>query len=622
MSQQPISRPRAPLLIAKRHQNSENIANAPQPVTYVKDAISAVLPSRGRSTMTTTAAAPASRKRVLGEKTNTADKENSSSSNAPKPAFGKFRLARPNPLSTASAPIRRDGVANAPAPVKRDTVPDGFVQWQPSVAAPAPSMKEPVFAAHAPAKKEPVFAAPAPVKKEPVFAAPAPVKKEPVFAGLAPVKREPSAATSAHARPQSRRILQEVNQLDQNVSVKQENKHGFIKQEIKQEYIKQEIKQEPFQHEIKQEHILRDIKQEQVHHDIKQEIKQEIKREIKREIKSEIKTESTGTRPLSKRALPPIMTGPRWTDEREELALHAREHEEEENKRRKTEELLWEDLDAEDMLDPLMVSEYVVEIFSYMQDLEIETMPDPNYMKMQKDLAWKMRGVLVDWLAEVHNKFKLLPETLFLSVNLIDRFLSCRTVNLVKLQLVGVTALFIASKYEEVMAPSVQNFIYMSDGGFTDQEILEAERYMLTALNFKLCYPSPMNFLRRISKADNYDIHSRTVAKYLMEIPLLDHNFLECAPSMISGAALCLARRMMGQSEWDANLTHYSGYSFDDLIPCMQRMVFYLRKPVKVESFIFRKYSTKRFMKASIFVREWIHSTRDEVNMFGIPPRR
>ncbi|KAF9945579.1 G2/mitotic-specific cyclin, partial [Mortierella alpina] len=624
-----ISRPRAPLLIAKRHQNSENIVNAPQPVTYVKDAISAVLPSRGRST-TTAASAPASRKRVLGEKTNTADKENAGSSNAPKPAFSKFRLARPNPLSAASAPTRRDGVANAPAPVKRDTVPDGFIQWQPSAAAPAPAMKEPVFAAPAPAKKEPVFAAPAPVKKEPVFAALAPVKKEPAFAALAPVKkepifagpalikREPSATASAHAQPQSRRILQEVNQLDQNVSVKQENKHGFIKQEIKQEYIKQEIKQEHIQHEIKQEHILRDIKQEQLHHDIKQ----EIKREIKREIKSEIKTESTGSRPLPKRALPPIIVGPGWTDERDELARYARWHEEEENKRRKTEELLWEDLDAEDMLDPLMVSEYVVEIFSYMQDLEIETMPDPNYMKMQKDLAWKMRGVLVDWLAEVHNKFKLLPETLFLSVNLIDRFLSCRTVNLVKLQLVGVTALFIASKYEEVMAPSVQNFIYMSDGGFTDQEILEAERYMLTALNFKLCYPSPMNFLRRISKADNYDIHSRTVAKYLMEIPLLDHNFLECVPSMISGAALCLARRMMGQSEWDANLTHYSGYSFHDLVPCMQRMVFYLRKPVKVESFIFRKYSTKRFMKASIFVREWIHSTRNEMNMFGIAPRR
>ncbi|KAF9927778.1 G2/mitotic-specific cyclin [Mortierella alpina] len=611
MSQQPISRPRAPLLIAKRHQNSENITNAPQTVTYVKDAISAVVPSRGKSTATS---APPSRKRVLGEKTNTADKENASSSNASKPALSKFRLARP-PVSTASAPIRRDGVANAPAPAKRETVADGFIQWEPSAAAPAPApasapvKKDLVFAAPAPVKKDPVFAAPAPVKKEPVLAALAPVKKEATFAPPAPVKKESLATAPAHAQPQSRRILQDVSQLNQNVPVKQEVKHGFIKQENKQDYIKEEIKQEHIKHDIKQGHILH-------------EIKQEIKREIKREMKLEANTESTGTRSLSKRALPSIMTDPRWRAQKEELEHLARLHEREENKRRKTDELVWEDLDAEDQTDPLMVSEYVVEIFSYMQDLEIETMPDPHYMKMQKDLAWKMRGVLVDWLAEVHNKFKLLPETLFLSVNLIDRFLSCRTVNLIKLQLVGVTALFIASKYEEVMAPSVQNFIYMSDGGFTDQEILGAERYMLTALDFKLCYPSPMNFLRRISKADNYDIHSRTVAKYLMEIPLLDHHFLECAPSMISGAALCLARRMMGHMEWDANLTHYSGYTLRELAPCMQRMVFYLRKPVKVETFIFRKYATKRFMKASIFVREWIHTTMDEDDMFGHLVRR
>lgn len=233
-------------------------------------------------------------------------------------------------------------------------------------------------------------------------------------------------------------------------------------------------------------------------------------------------------------------------------------------------------------------------------------MPDPLYMDTQRELAWKMRSVLVDWLAEVHNKFKLLPETLFLAVNLIDRFLSSRGVSLVKLQLVGVTALFIAAKYEEVMAPSVQNFIYMTDGGFTDKEILKAERYMLQALSFKLCYPSPMNFLRRISKADNYDIHSRTVAKYLMEVPLLDHNFLPFQPSLISAAALCLARKMMGHEDWTPNLTHYSGYTEPQLLPCMELMVEVLKKPSE-DTFIFKKYSTKRFMKASIFVREWIH---------------
>lgn len=99
-------------------------------------------------------------------------------------------------------------------------------------------------------------------------------------------------------------------------------------------------------------------------------------------------------------------------------------------------------------------------------------------MERQKDLHWKMRGILVDWLVEVHQKFRLLPETLFLAVNIIDRFLSLRVCSLPKLQLVGITALFIASKYEEVMCPSIQNFIYMADGGYTDDEILKAEQYV------------------------------------------------------------------------------------------------------------------------------------------------
>ncbi len=105
-------------------------------------------------------------------------------------------------------------------------------------------------------------------------------------------------------------------------------------------------------------------------------------------------------------------------------------------------------------------------------------MPQAHYMERQKELQWKMRGILVDWLVEVHTKFRLLPETLFLTVNIIDRFLSLRVCTLNKLQLVGITALFIASKYEEVMCPSIQNFVYMADGGYTDDEILKAEQYV------------------------------------------------------------------------------------------------------------------------------------------------
>lgn len=208
------------------------------------------------------------------------------------------------------------------------------------------------------------------------------------------------------------------------------------------------------------------------------------------------------------------------------------------------------DLDAEDFDDPLMVAEYVVEIFEYLQELEKATMPNPEYMDHQENLEWHLRGVLVDWLIEVHTRFHLLPETIFLAVNIIDRFLSARVVELDKLQLVGITAMFIASKYEEVLSPHVQNFKHVADDGFSEEEILKAERFVLAALNYDLSYPNPMNFLRRISKADNYDIQTRTLGKYLLEISLLDHRFMKYHPSHIAAASMYLARLILERGEW------------------------------------------------------------------------
>lgn len=208
------------------------------------------------------------------------------------------------------------------------------------------------------------------------------------------------------------------------------------------------------------------------------------------------------------------------------------------------------DLDSEDVDDPLMVAEYATEIFEYLHDLESKSVPNPNYMSHQDDLEWKTRGILVDWLIEVHTRFHLLPETLFLAVNIIDRFLSEKVVQLDRLQLVGITAMFIASKYEEVLSPHVENFKRIADDGFSEAEILSAERFVLSTLNYDLSYPNPMNFLRRVSKADNYDIQSRTVGKYLMEISLLDHRFMAYRPSHIAAGAMYLARLMLDRGEW------------------------------------------------------------------------
>lgn len=78
-----------------------------------------------------------------------------------------------------------------------------------------------------------------------------------------------------------------------------------------------------------------------------------------------------------------------------------------------------------------------------------------DYMDFQPELNHKMRAILVDWLIEVHRKFELMPESLYLTINILDRFLSVKTVPRRELQLVGISSMLIACKYEEIWAPEV-----------------------------------------------------------------------------------------------------------------------------------------------------------------------
>ncbi|KAJ7695488.1 cyclin-like protein [Mycena rosella] len=264
----------------------------------------------------------------------------------------------------------------------------------------------------------------------------------------------------------------------------------------------------------------------------------------------------------------------------------------------------WDDLDADDVGDPVMVSEYVVDIFNYLKQIELTTMPNPNYMASQTELAWKMRGVLNDWLIQLHVRFRLLPETLFLCVNIIDRFLSARVVSLAKLQLVGVTCMFIAAKFEEVVAPSVTQFLECADSSYTEAEILQAERYVLKTLDWNLSYPNPVHYLRRVSKADDYNLKARTLGKYLLEIGCLEWRLIAAPPSLLAAAAIWLARMALGEENWTPNLAHYSSYPESALLPTANLMLNYVLKPPRHEAF-HHKYAGKKFSKASVYMRQW-----------------
>lgn len=229
--------------------------------------------------------------------------------------------------------------------------------------------------------------------------------------------------------------------------------------------------------------------------------------------------------------------------------------------------------------------------------------PNAHYMDFQQDIQWSMRSVLVDWVIQVHHRFQLLPETLFLAVNYIDRFLSVKVVSMGKLQLVGATALFLAAKYEEVNCPSIAEIVYMVDHGYSVEEILKAERFMLSMLHFELGWPGPMSFLRRISKADDYDLETRTLAKYFLEITICDERFLECVPSFTAAGAHCLARLMLRKGEWTSGHVFYSNYTYSQIRHLLATLIDCLDDPETHHNAVFQKYTDRRFKRASLFVQ-------------------
>lgn len=261
--------------------------------------------------------------------------------------------------------------------------------------------------------------------------------------------------------------------------------------------------------------------------------------------------------------------------------------------------------DEVDEWDTTMVSEYADEIFAYMESMETQCMPNPDYISGQTEIEWSMRATLVDWLMQVHMRYHMLPETLWIAINIVDRFLSKRVVSLIKLQLVGVTAMFIAAKYEEILAPSVDEFVFMTERGYEREEILKGERIILSTLDFNISsYCSPYSWCRRISKADDYDIQTRTLSKFLMEMTLLDHRFLRAKPSLIAAIGMYSARKMLG-GDWSDPFVFYSGFTEEQLLAGHELLLERLADPAFESMYVSRKYANKKFLKASVFAREW-----------------
>ena len=165
-------------------------------------------------------------------------------------------------------------------------------------------------------------------------------------------------------------------------------------------------------------------------------------------------------------------------------------------------------------------------------------------MLKQEELSDRMRSILIDWIVDVHLKYKLLPETLFITVSMIDKYLQKTSVSRSKLQLVGVTCLLIASKYEEIYPPTLQEFVHITDNTYCKSDILDMEFHLLHSLSFDLTFPTPYRFLERFAGLLAVDESVLYYAQFLIEQSLIDINIIEYQPSQMAAAALLIAKKV------------------------------------------------------------------------------
>ncbi|XP_072979505.1 G2/mitotic-specific cyclin S13-7-like isoform X1 [Typha angustifolia] len=254
------------------------------------------------------------------------------------------------------------------------------------------------------------------------------------------------------------------------------------------------------------------------------------------------------------------------------------------------------DIDALDAENQLAVVDYVEDIYEFYKLAESSCRPC-EYMESQVEINAKMRAILADWLIEVHHKLELMPETLYLTIYIVDQYLSVETVLRKELQLVGMSAMLIACKYEEIWAPEVNDFICISDKAYSRELILAKEKAILNKLEWNLTVPTPYVFLVRFLKASMADKELEQMVFFFAELGLMHYSMIKYFPSMVAASAVYAARQTLKKDPlWSTTLERHTGFSEPQLLDCAQHLISFHSSAAESKlKVVYNKYKSPQF---------------------------
>ena len=262
------------------------------------------------------------------------------------------------------------------------------------------------------------------------------------------------------------------------------------------------------------------------------------------------------------------------------------------------------------MSDPQLVVEFHDSIIEHLKSREAFYRIDANYISNQRDINGKMRAILIDWLVDVNLKFKLLPQTLFISVNLVDRYLSSRNVSRQQLQLLGVTALMIVSKYEEIYPPLIKDYVAVCDSAYSKEDILDMETRILQAVCFDLTQTSAFTFLEHLQQRVKLEQRALVFARYILENAFLDLGSLRYSNHELTAGSIFLVNKIFKKEGWRVDFETKVGVSEQFAKACAKDLFAIMQKTDQSNlTAIKRKFSTLEFFEVSKYRIEKIQSS-------------
>jgi hypothetical protein len=224
--------------------------------------------------------------------------------------------------------------------------------------------------------------------------------------------------------------------------------------------------------------------------------------------------------------------------------------------------------------NPSDCHDFELEVYRFMRKAEGSNIPSPQLFSHQENITPRMRTTVVDWIIDVHRKMQMHTDTLWLTVMLIDQYLTSKSIPKTQFQRLACAAVVIAAKSGEQNPPSLRELVELADRSFSVGALSRMEADLFATVHFHVDPILPSMFLKRFLRLANADVELMMLAHFLAEVALLETELIGTLPSILAAAALCLALALLrGPKTWDATLVNNTGYATEQLSDIVQKLL-------------------------------------------------